>query len=244
MKHNKEVYEIFSEELDLFYKRFNEGFFAFIGVLIAIISISLAFVLYTSVDSSFSIFSHWISNLGAGPNGADVVFNSGMIVTSLFTLIFLTCSFQSLQQKGVNKELLKVSFVAGLISSIGLFFVGVFPMDTARTMHGIAASTFFIGMLFFSIFIGITELTSPKIPKLQAISGFLVAVFFAAYLICGLLAWSDIHSVQFLRNAIFTEWLTLFVILAWMLERAIYTIVESIRNNMVMRLTVTTSYEK
>ena len=225
-------------KIDKFYQKFNGGYFACIGVAIAIISISLAFVLYMSVDSSFTIYSHWISNLGAGPNNSNVVFNSGMMVTSLFTLLFLTFSFRNLQQKGVNKELLKISFIAGLISSIGLFFVGVFPMDSARTMHGVAASTYFIGMLSFSIFIGITELTSPKIPKLQAISGFLVAVFFAAYLICGLLAWSDIHSVIYLRNVIFTEWLTLFVILAWILERAIYTIVESTRNNMVMRLTV------
>ncbi len=225
-------------KIDKFYQKFNGGYFACIGVAIAIISISLAFVLYMSVDSSFTIYSHWISNLGAGPNNSNVVFNSGMMVTSLFTLLFLTFSFRNLQQKGVNKELLKISFIAGLISSIGLFFVGVFPMDSARTMHGVAASTYFIGMLSFSVFIGITELTSPKIPKLQAISGFLVAAFFATYLICGLLAWSDIHSVEYLRNVIFTEWLTLFAILAWMLERAIITIVDSTHSNMIMRLTL------
>ncbi len=221
------VYELIEKcngKLDIFYEKFNGGFFALLGVLISIISISTAFVLYTSGDSSFTIYSHWISDLGYGPNGADVVFNSGMIITSLIMLFFQIYLNRNLQTIYGKTKILKLAIISGYISLIGLFFVGIFPLNQFQVLHGIAADLFFFGGLFSSILLGISEIKTPDVPRFKAIMGFITAFSFGLYI---MIAVGALFIPLITGIVKFFEWISVGVLLSWMFQNGFYTIMLS-----------------
>ena len=228
MKHVKEVNEIiekYNEKLDIFYTKFNAGYVALIGVGITLISIISAYILYTNVDPTFNIFSNWISDLGRGPNFSGLAFNSGMILSSFTMLFFQLYLVRDLQKRGSDKTLIKLSYISGLCSSIGLFFVGVFPLNFSSILHGIAADTYFFGGLFGCLIYGILELKTPNMSKFQAFIGFLTASVYMTYIIIaiGALIWPG-----FTQTIIyFTEWLTLMFGTLWVLAHGLYTIMIS-----------------
>ncbi|MHA1489798.1 MAG: DUF998 domain-containing protein [Promethearchaeota archaeon] len=221
------IYELIEKcngKFDIFYKKFNGGFFAFLGVSISIISIVVAYFLYVSVDPTFSVFSNWISDLGGGPNGAGLVFNSGMIITSFIMLFFQIYLNRNLQVIYRKTKILKLAIISGYISLIGLFFVGIFPLNQFQVLHGIAADLFFFGGLFSSIFLGISEIKTPNIPRFKAILGFITAFSFGLYIIVAVGA----LFIPLITGIVkFLEWVTVVVLLSWMFENGLYVIMLS-----------------
>ncbi len=212
--------------LDILYEKINGGFFGLIAALILIISIAVAYVLYISVDPNFSIFSHWISDLGGGPNRSDFVFNSGMITVS-FVMLFFQISLNRYLQKRNKRAIktIKLAYISGIISSIGFFFVGVFPLSRFQILHGIAADLIFFGGLFCCIFIGISEIKTPNVPRLHVIMVFIAASFFGLYI---LVAVGALFIPIITEGTVkFFEWVTLFVGLSWIFEYGFYTIMLS-----------------
>ena len=78
------------EKLDRFYEKINGSYFGIIGFIISFVSVLTAQMLYMAVDPSFSGTTNFISDLGAGPNGSDIVFNTGMILYGSFNIPFYT----------------------------------------------------------------------------------------------------------------------------------------------------------
>ena len=71
------------ERIDKFYEKINGGYFALIGAGIAIMSIIISAILVLSVDSTFSFFTYYMSDMGTVHNGADIVFNPSATVAGL-----------------------------------------------------------------------------------------------------------------------------------------------------------------
>jgi len=103
--------------------------------------------------------------------------------------------------------------------------VGVFPLDFSTTLHGIAASFYFYGSFFWCVLYTLLERKSRKIPKFQVVFGFIVSLFYFYYNIIALGA----LVIPFITEEIvkFSEWLTLFAALAWLIERGFFTIFSS-----------------
>ncbi|MHA1489795.1 MAG: DUF998 domain-containing protein [Promethearchaeota archaeon] len=216
----------FYKELDLLYEKINGGFFALIAPLILIISIAIAHALYISVDPNFNVSSNWISDLGGGPNRSDLVFNSGMITVS-FIMLFFQISLNRYLQKRNKKPLktIKLAYFSGIIASIGFFFVGIFPLNRFQILHGIAADLIFFGGLFSCIFIGISEIKTPNVPRLHVIMVFIAASIFGLYILVAVGAlFIPVITEEIVK---FFEWVTLFVGLLWMFEYGFYTIMLS-----------------
>lgn len=228
MKNVKEVYDIiekYNEKLDIFYTKFNAGYFALIDVGITIISIILAYLLYTSVDPTFNMFSNWISDLGRGPNYSGLTFNSGMILSSFTMLLFQLYLIRDLHKRGGDKTLIKLAYISGSCASIGLFFIGVFPLSFSPILHGIAADTLFFGGMFGSLIYGILELKTPNMSKIQAIIGFITASVYGIYIA---IAIGSLISPLFTQAiTYFAEWLTLMFGTLWILAHGLYTIMVS-----------------
>ena len=220
-----ELIDVASEKIDDFfdhvYKKIPGSIFGFTGAAISVFSTTLALFLYMAVDPSFSFVTHWISNLGGGPNGSSFVFNTGMMITSIFILLFQIYVIRDLKKRSGNQILVKLLFISAICSTMGLFFVGVFPL-TFAILHGTAASFYFFGGLCFCTLYGILVLLTPGVHKIQAILGFITAGFFGLHLFTSMMT-AMFTEVEMGIN-MFTEWLSLFAVLILILESAFYSV--------------------
>jgi len=190
------------------YRRINGGFFIIFGTLVSFLFVTVAWIFYIAVDPSFSVFTHWMSDLGVGPNGSDIIHNTGLYYSSFFTIF--SCLYLSfyLEQKGGIKLFNLIALIPAIISAIGVFFLAVFPIAPGFGPHNIAAGTFFGGIFAFSLAYGIAEYLNPKISKWFSVSSFISAFFILLYLI---LCIGPFPVVL----AFFSEWLTLVGIGIW-----------------------------
>ncbi len=182
------------------------------------------------------MFTNWISDLGRGPNGANVVFNSGMMVASIFFLIFQFHVVRNLHAKGKAKyqpmetklELsIFGSYISGIIMSVGLFFIGCFPLNFNIYLHGIAANLYFFGAMFLALFCGISHLFVSENSRYEATIGFSVALIFGAYIIIAIIAIAIPEQIQSILY--FSEWVSLFAIEFWAINGLIFKFVVKIR---------------
>ncbi len=199
--------------------------FGFLGSLSSSVSVFQSFRLYTLVDPSFSMFTNWISDLGSGPNDASFVFNYGMMVSSLFLLIFQLCIARNTQKRCSNDLLTWGLYVSSFFSAIGLFFVGLIPLSYNHILHGIGADFLFFGMMFFRLLYGFSELIVPKKSKSNAIMAFILAGVFGVYIVISLI---NLLIPEYTQPILyFTEWLTLLMVQIWMVDRLIFILVKS-----------------
>ena len=74
------------EKLNHFYKKFPGSYVAYIGFIFSMVFMSIAIVLYN--DPTFTIFTHYISDLGASTRDSALFWNINMILTVPIRLIF------------------------------------------------------------------------------------------------------------------------------------------------------------
>ncbi len=171
--------------------------------------------MYALNDSSFSFLTHYLSHLGGGPDGVGIVFNVGMMISGPLMICFFLNLSAYLRRKNGNTFLIYISFIPGLLSSIGTFFVGVFPYTVTQELHNISASFFFVGGFAYCILYGIAEWVTKGVSKLQASSGFIVALFFLLFII--FTAINFFNPAIALEQSHITEWLLICVLMSWII---------------------------
>ena len=171
-------------------------------------------------DASFSFITHYLSDIGAGPNGVGLVFSVGMILTSAVTIFFFLHLSTFLINKKGNKNFILIAFVSGVISSIGTFFVGIFPINIYLDLHNFSASFFFLGGFAYCLFFAISELTTPGISNYQALSGFVVCFFFFVFIFYTSINYYD-RAICKIESYI-SEWILFSVLISWIIEHEIY----------------------
>ncbi|MFX1447114.1 MAG: DUF998 domain-containing protein, partial [Promethearchaeota archaeon] len=167
-------------------------------------------------DASFSFLTHYLSHLGGGPNGAGIIFNIGIMISGLLMIFFFLNLSVYLRRKKSYTLLIYISFIPGLISAIGIFFTGVFPYTVTQELHNISASTFFLGGFAYCILYGITEWITKDISKLQASSGFVVALFFLLFIT--FTAINQFNPGVVSEQSHLTEWILICVLMFWVIE--------------------------
>jgi hypothetical membrane protein len=119
----------------------------------------------------------WVSNLGNiyfNPIGS-YFFNWGCIITGLILIIFFGGLYIWNPRETWRKILLLVGMLLGIISSISLIMVGIFP-ETYIHQHVIAATGVF-GLLFIIIILlNVALFKNPKFMRLIAYFGLLVVI--------------------------------------------------------------------
>jgi hypothetical protein len=137
-----------------------------------------------------------------------------MVSGIVFVFFFLNLSV-FLIKKEVPKILVNLSFIAGLISSTGIFMVGVFPGDGSQDLHNFAASFFFLGGLAYCILYGISEWRAKGISKLQALSGFVVAFSFVVFIFFTTINFYNPELA--LEISHFSEWILFTLLMFWII---------------------------
>jgi hypothetical membrane protein len=202
------------KQSDRFYNSAILSYIIVIGAFIGFLSAIVAIILYILADPTFSFLTHWVSHLGVGPNGSNVVFNGGMIYSGIICWVYTLYLSGYLHKKGAINFLILISLACGVILGVGLLLIGIFPLEIIFGMHNIAAGLFFFGGLFSSIFYGITTYFTPNISKFQSIVGFLVATIFLSYIIINSLPVSNSFKM-------IAEWSVFFAIPTWILSQGV-----------------------
>ena len=185
-----------------------------IGALIGFLTAIAAILLYISADPTFSFLTHWVSHLGLGPNGSNIVFNGGMVYSGIISWFYSLYLAGYLHKKGALKLLIIISLGCGIILGIGLLLLGMFPLELIFGIHNIAAGLFFYGGMFSCIVYGITAYLTPTISKIHSIIGFIIASVFLAYIV--------INSLPLnISIKMVAEWSVFFAIPTWILSQGI-----------------------
>jgi len=138
-----------------------------------------------------------------------------MVSGVLMIFFFLNLSAY-LRRKKTDMRLIYISFIPGVISSIGTFFTGFFPYTLTQDLHNVSASTFFLGGFAYCIFYGFSEWINNEISKLQASTGFVVALFFLLFIIFTSINYFNPELA--LEQAHLTEWILFCVLMFWLIQ--------------------------
>ena len=132
-------------------------------------------------NERYSPLSHFISELGEiGVSRLAWGFNFGLILSGL--CLIPACISLGLILPGFFA---KVGMIAGVITAVGLSFVGVFPMNNIKR-HGTAAITFFRGgllmVLAFSVEIALQQPPMVVLPRISSLAGLPAILAFGSFL--------------------------------------------------------------
>jgi len=187
---------------DKLYLKIPGYIFGFIGLMLYIFATYISLILYVIVDPTYSIYHNWISELGIGPNGANITFCLGWIFSSGFLFLFNVNEIKSLKKKIKKKSRIYPLALYNVIFTLGIFLVGLFPANLIVS-HVIGASFYFLGgFLFFSNY-GIIILFNKQVPKLNVLVVGFISTCFILFLL------SPEFTVQILELGITTtsaEW--------------------------------------
>ena len=211
--------------LDTFYEKINGSYFGIITFLISGISVTIAQMLYMEADPSFNISTNFISDLGAGPNGSDIVFNIGMILLGFFSIPFYVYIGWYLQKRE-NMNSLRIGMIAGLLGSIGMVLVGVFPLNPndkfSYNMHIIAAGLLFYGILIMLLIYGTSEYRNPELPNVLSIIAYITALLYAIFITSVIIQF--LVAIPFQAYTYIIEWIGSWVMGLWIIAHVYYTI--------------------
>ena len=205
--------------MKLYLSRINRHYLRFIGVLVPLFTIVISVVIYALNDASFSFLTHYLSHLGGAPKGAGIFFNIGIMISGLLMIFFFLNLSAYLRRKNTDMRLIYLSFISGLLSCVGSFFIGIFPYSIEQELHNFSASFFFMGGISYCFLYGISEWTTQGISKLQASSSFIVTLFFLIFII--FTAINYFNPELFVEQSHITEWILSLVLMFWILEHEI-----------------------
>ena len=206
------------EKLNHFYKKFPGSYVAYIGFIFSMVFMSIAIVLYN--DPTFTIFTHYISDLGASTRDSALFWNINMILTVPIRLIFGFYLLKFLEERGANEKSIKITAYFMVIAAVGSTLIALNPHDISRLFHMIGALIYFIGVIVIQINISRMELKAENIPKYLPSIGFLVVACYILFLGFEI---SELISESFKLLACFFEWMAFFSLMAWLVLHGYYT---------------------
>lgn len=218
-----------NEKLNEFLEKYG-AYSGIISTFIAVIMLIVGTILH-SLTEPMNMFTHWISNIGAGYNGSSEVFSILLITTVIVEIPFILDLFRRLMLENEEGGLLSVfTLIISLIVIIGALGVALFNLKDFPLQHVISAIAFFMGSMLMMLSFSIAILKSSNFPKSQAIVGFIGTVIFLIFLLTFvpfLLMGRDLVSLitgmgPELSLTRFWEWMSLFGLLFWSLETGIY----------------------
>ncbi len=155
----------------------------------------------------FSPFEHVLSELGvssSNPHGA-VFYSIGVFVLGCSLLPFFLGVYTWFTKRE-RKRRWVLAFAAGVFTAISLLMTGIFPGDFLF-LHFIWAVLFFISVALTIILVNTSLFHQPRIDRRIILFGYLVVAFDLFFLLQVLYGGTVI--------VVFTEWITVFAFLGW-----------------------------
>lgn len=177
-----------------FFDRVPGGYFALIGAIIFLMMLIISISLHSLTDS-VDWRRHFVSNMGIGPNGANIAFSVGTFFQALLLYPLIIHAGQQLwmnptQPKArLNNILLMLAFCISMVSIPGLMMVAFFSMaPTTIIPHAIGASLFFFGTILYGGAFWLSMEIQKKSTFIMRLLSITVIGFFIAFMgACGMI---------------------------------------------------------
>ena len=170
------------DKLDGFYKKFPGSYLAYALFVFSISFLSIAAVLYSNAESTFSLLTTYISDLGAASRDSALVFAVGMIISSPLRVVFGVYLLKYLKIRGANEKTIKNTTIAMVIGAVGSIALAAFPHDIFRLGHMLGSLIYFVSVVIIQINISKLELRMESVPKYLPVLGILVVVSYVLFL--------------------------------------------------------------
>jgi hypothetical membrane protein len=201
-------------------------YFGIVGAISLTISTLISFLLHYSIDPSFNIMSHAVSELGTGSNISSVIFDTGMMISSICSLPLYISFLNYFHKKECSFLLIKITALGSLFTTVGHIIVSFVPFEWTDfdlfLIHGIGAAIHYVAGSIIFILYGLIELLSVKISKILVIISFTIGLFYGIVwigFIIGFIAGISENSSNHIM-----QWLSLAGIILWSLLHGIYLI--------------------
>lgn len=206
--------------------RDNGGYFGIIGAISMTVSAVISFFLNYSVNPSFNIVSHAVSDLVSGPLISRIIYNVGLLISSFAQIPTYIALINYFKNKESYVNLFKVTAISSVFSIISHNIVSLVPLERnilpMFLIHGIAAGFHYAAGSVSLISIGIIELFKIKVSKIivtiSFITGALYSMVWIRYFLSLIVGIPDI----LMNNAI--QWFTLAGIILWSLFHGMFLI--------------------
>ena len=201
------------------YEKLNGSLVAYFGFAFSIFFLTISAMLYGNSESSFSLLTTYISDLGAASRDSSLIFAVGMIISAPVRVLFGLYLLKYLESKGGKSKTLKNTAKAVIIGAIGSIALAVFPHDVFRIGHMLGSLIYFVSVVIIQINISKLELRLKNTPKYLPILGILVVISYVLFLTFEI---SEIAFEGFRYIAIALEWLAYFILMMWLVTHGYY----------------------
>lgn len=229
------IYEGFEKYI---YPRIKGHIWGIAGGLLGLIEIFIAVILH-SLTEPITFFSHFVSNLGVGPNGSAQFWNIFSFLCAWVLIPFMPYISKILllepisKKNQINNIIVKIAFWISMVSGLGLMILSAFNMSAATIrIHAVGAGMFFIGDLIFMFLYTTSMYLNGKKEIILYVMESLIMIFFIGMLISMMIVASNADMnifslsteeiLEFISNMSddfqwirFFEWLVTLTMLVW-----------------------------
>jgi hypothetical membrane protein len=188
------------------------------GIVLGIATVLCSLLLYIPVYQ-FSFFETYLSDIGNKPGWSQVIFNSGMLISSPIRYLFLILLVLQLAHFGASRAFAVSALIIGGFVVIGSIGVSAIPFSLNLALHKISALIYFFGVVVLQTLIA-TQEWRRKLPLILTVSSISVV---AVYLIFAVLL-SLIGKVEGItRNTpVIWEWLAFCSLMFWLIVHTVF----------------------
>jgi hypothetical membrane protein len=191
------------------------GIIAGVWAIIVVLSSTLS---YVSSHQKFSLFTTYLSDIGATSGWPQILFNSGTLIAAPIRYLAIVLLILRLGQLGAGRSFIFTTLIIGLISTAGTVLMTAVPFNVSLSIHKMGIPLYFMGVVILQLLIGVKEWSLIGVPKILPSLCFLLVVVY--FVFATLVMLHERGTVS--RNApVIWEWLAFFSSVAWVLAQSI-----------------------
>lgn len=184
----------------------------------AILVVLIPTLVYLSEHPDFSIFTTYLSDIGATTGWAQIMFNAGTLIAAPIRYLVIVLLIFRLSQLGAGRAFFISSLIVGFISVIGTIVMTAVPYSVSASIHKMGIPLYFLGVVILQIIIGVREWTIRNIPKILPCLSFLMVIVY--FIFATLVNLHEQGTVS--RNTpVIWEWLAFFSSVIWVFAQSI-----------------------
>lgn len=142
------------------------GFLGLLAVILILIAVIISYIQILEYYNNFNLFNNWMSELGVGPN--RIILNVSIMIACLLLTPFLYGVINQIKTEIDDNLIPNICMITGIISIVGLFLIGLFPMEDLgknNLNHAIGAFVYWSGSLAFWNVLAMIYRRNPNLDK-------------------------------------------------------------------------------
>lgn len=189
-----------------------------IGGVWASLLILGAVIAYIPDHPDFSLFTTYLSDIGATPVWPQIIFNSCTLIAVPIRYLVLVLLAMRLMQLGAGRSFASAILIIGFLTTTGTALMTATPYTVSMALHKTGIGLYFLGVVVLQTIIFIREWTLRSVPKVLPVLSLLMVLLYLVFFTMMVLYEQGIAS----RSApVIWEWLAVITSIVWVLTQSI-----------------------